>query len=135
MAFREALNVIQFRWFRPYFIGFLLLTAIEVLIARFAHGFVRNFVGDLLVVILLYCLIQSFFDAPKKATILSIFCCAVTVELAQFLQIPAYLGIQKHSTLSILSGATFDWLDVVAYACGCILILIALHTNKSTKRT
>jgi len=45
-----------------YFLGFLILFAIECLIAYFVKNrFVRPYLGDFLVVILLYCFLMAVF--------------------------------------------------------------------------
>ena len=115
--------------------GFLILALcifiIELFIAQFAHGFVRNFIGDTLVVILLFCAIQSFSTYSKWRTAVGVLIFAIGVEWAQYAQIPAKLGIDRHSSLGIAAGATFDWLDVAAYALGTMVILTALWmTNR-----
>ena len=41
---------------------------IEVLIALYVHdNFIRPYVGDVLVVILMYCFVKSFLDVPALA--------------------------------------------------------------------
>ena len=41
-----------------YLIAFIILVGIEVLIGKFAHGFVRGYVGDMLVVMVIYTFIR-----------------------------------------------------------------------------
>ena len=58
---------------KTYFILSILLFIIEVLIALFAHDeFIRPYVGDLLVVVLLYCLVKSKKLDTETNTILDI---------------------------------------------------------------
>ena len=107
---------------------FALLLATELGIARFAHGWTRNFVGDVLVVMLLYAAIQSVLAWPKIATVGGVFCFAIAVEFAQYMQLPTRLGIQKQSGLGIAAGATFDLLDIIAYAVGCLILIALIST-------
>ena len=48
----------------PYIIGFVLLVAVEVCIGMFYFShFIRSYVGDVIIVWVLYCLFRSF--VPK----------------------------------------------------------------------
>lgn len=112
----------QFR----YFISFFILFVIEVLIALFAHdAFVRPYVGDGLVVILLYCLIKSFFKISVWGTAISVLIFSYAVEILQYFKLVELLGLQKYSLARILIGTTFQWGDLVAYAVGIGVVLIS----------
>lgn len=51
---------------KTYLILTIFLFVIEVLIALFVHdNFIRPYVGDVLVVILIYCFVKSFLDLPE----------------------------------------------------------------------
>ena len=127
----------KWRWSNRFFLATLIVFATELAIAQFADGFVRNFMGDVLVVILLFCAIQSVLAYSKWRTAIAVLIFAIGVELAQYAQIPAKLGIDRHSSLGIAAGATFDWLDVAAYALGTLFILSLLlitHINRIKMR-
>ena len=40
---------------------FAALLAVEILIGRFGHGFLRAYVGDVLVIPLIYCFVRIFY--------------------------------------------------------------------------
>ena len=95
----------------------------EILIATvFAgHGFVRGYLGDLLVVILLYHLVKVFYEVAPLRLAVSVFVIACGVELAQYFHLADVLGLPPDSVLSILIGTSFSWADLVAYGLGCMI--------------
>jgi hypothetical protein len=104
---------------RRHFVIAVLIFVVEVLIARFVHdAFVRPFIGDLLVVVLLYALLKSFCAiTPAKAAIV-VFVFACVIETLQYFHLPALLGLAHHRLAVIVLGATFDVKDLLAYAMG-----------------
>ena len=100
----------------------VLIFVVEVLIAQFVHdAFVRPFIGDLLVVVLLYALLKSFLAiTPTKAAII-VFAFACVIEILQYFHLPALLGLAHHRLAVIVLGATFDVKDLLAYAMGSLI--------------
>lgn len=94
----------------------------EILIATtFAHtGFIRPFLGDYLVVILLYHLVKSVRDIPPLKLAFGVFVFACLVETAQFFQLADVLGFPRGSVMSILIGTNFSWADILMYLLGCV---------------
>lgn len=106
-----------------YLCSTLTLIFIEVLIALFVHdSFIRPYVGDVLVVIVLYCLVRIFI--PKKFHILPlvVFVVACMVEILQLFRLTEVLGVSDNRFLSILIGSTFDIKDIACYAVGCLIL-------------
>ncbi len=105
-----------------YFLIFLLLLLIEIAIALFSdHFFIRGFLGDVLVIPLLYSLIKIFIEISTAKAIISIVIFAFIIEFLQSFQIYESLGMHSELT-KILLGTTFDWKDLAAYLFGGILI-------------
>lgn len=105
-----------------YGLTFFLLTVTEVLIGMFVHdSFVRPYLGDVIIVIVLYSFVRIFM--PENFTYLPavIFIFAVGVELLQGLNIADRLGIQSQLLRTII-GTVCDIRDIYCYAAGCILI-------------
>ncbi|CAN1209974.1 DUF2809 domain-containing protein [Tumidithrix helvetica PCC 7403] len=97
----------------------MLLFLIEVCIAVFFDDrFIRPFVGDVLVVILIYCLIRSFWKIRATVAALSVFGFACAIEGLQYLNLVDRLGLRQYKLLAIVIGTTFDWMDILAYAIG-----------------
>ena len=95
--------------------------AIEIYIAICVNGgFVRNYAGDILAVVLLYALMRAAFSVPPLNLPLKIFAFAATLELAQYLGAMQILGIEN-KILKVMIGGTFDFADLLCYAAGCVL--------------
>ncbi len=121
----------MFNFDRRYFQLALILFAIEVFIAIFIRDrFIRPFVGDVLVVILIYCFVKSFVKlaAERVAVAVLIFACAI--EILQYFQLVDRLGLQDNRIAQIVIGATFDWMDLVAYATGTAIVIAVEYRRR-----
>lgn len=106
-----------------YLIAFIILLCIEILIAIYVHDtFIRPYVGDLLVVVVLYCIVKVIIPDKYRLIPFWIFVFAAFIECLQYLKWVERLGIENNAFLRILMGATFDWKDIVCYGIGCILL-------------
>ena len=106
----------------PYLIAILVLLATEVCIALFVHdGFVRPFIGDVLVVILIYTFLRIFIPEKVRWLSLYIFIFAVLVEVLQYFRIVEVLGLQDNKVMSTIIGTSFDIRDILCYFVGCVL--------------
>ncbi len=107
-----------------YFIAFVFIFFIEILIAKYLHDpFIRGFIGDVLVVILIYCFVSTFIKADHKKIALAVFIFACCIEILQAFNFVRLLGLQNNRLASIVLGSTFDWKDILAYFVGCIICL------------
>lgn len=119
--------MIQLKFNRTYFLISLGIFIIEVLIATVLNNifFVRAYLGDVLVVILLFTLIKSFMDVKNNhSLILGIFLFSCLVEWAQYFHIAEKLGLQPGSIMYIIIGNSFSWIDILCYAAGCLLLFL-----------
>ena len=106
-----------------YLIATLILLTIEVLIALYVHDdFIRPFVGDAIVVIVIYTLVRIFIPEKGRLLPLYIFVFAVAVELLQGIHIVNILGVADNEFLRILIGDSFDIRDILCYGVGCIFL-------------
>ena len=106
-----------------YLFAALLLLGIEVLIALFVHDkIVRPYIGDVLVVIVIYTFVRVV--VPEKVSVLPlfIFLFAIGVEALQAIHIVELLGLSENRFFRILIGSTFDLKDIVCYAAGCAVL-------------
>jgi hypothetical protein len=102
----------------------MILFLIEVFIGVFIRDrFIRPFVGDMLVVILIYCFMKSFWKIRPNLAIGSVFIFACIVEGLQYLNIIDMLGIRQSKLLVIILGSSFDWHDIIAYAVGSAIVI------------
>ena len=112
--------------FSPFYaFSALLLFITEVLIALFVHDqFIRPYIGDFLVVILIYCFVKSFLNTPVVPTALGVLVFAYTVELLQYFRIVELLGLQHSKAARIIIGSSFEWQDMLAYTMGILIVVL-----------
>ena len=97
------------------------LLGIEVCIALFINdSFIRPYVGDMLVTLLLCCLCRVIIPSKLRLLPLYVFAFAACVEIGQYFDLVVLLGLADNRFLSVLMGRTFSWLDLLCYAVGCI---------------
>ena len=104
-----------------YLLIFCGLLVTEIVIALFINdAFVRPYVGDMLVTLLLCCLCRVI--VPDKVRLLPVyvFVFAACVEIGQYFDLVALLGLADNRILSVALGRTFSWADLVCYAVGCV---------------
>ncbi len=110
------------RFHKIYAIIFLILLAAEILIALYVKGFVRDTIGDVLVIILIYCFIRAFFNLNKTKTIIGILIFAFLVEIAQAFNISEALNANNNPVVATILGSTFDKFDLIAYLAGGLIV-------------
>ena len=97
------------------------LLAVEVCIALFVHdAFVRPYVGDMLVTLLLCCMCRVAFPDEIRLLPVFVFLFAACVEIGQYFDVVALMGLTDNRLLSIALGRTFSWMDLLCYAIGCV---------------
>ena len=124
----------KFQW--KYFVLAILLFLAEVLIAYYIHDkIIRPYVGDLLVVILIYCFIKSFVNISVTKAAIFVLLFAYVIELLQYLNMIKFLGLQKSRMANIVLGNYFEWIDLVAYTAGIAIVILIekriAYLNKS----
>ncbi|WP_343767592.1 DUF2809 domain-containing protein [Gangjinia marincola] len=103
---------------------FILLLVLEVIIALFVtHPFIRGFVGDVLVVMLMICALHTFLPNRCYPCIGVAWIFAVAVECVQYTGITQHLT-SDHKLLRIILGNTFDVFDLLAYSLGAVVSLV-----------
>jgi DNA integrity scanning protein DisA with diadenylate cyclase activity len=114
------------RFNKNYFLLTLLLFIIELLIGVFVHDtIIRPYIGDMLVVVLIYCFIKSFCNTPVVATATAVLIFSFTVEILQYFKVVEILGLQNSKIARIIIGSSFSWMDMLMYAIGIVLVLWA----------
>lgn len=110
---------------KQYFILAVLLFIIEVLIALFVHDtIIRPYIGDLLVVILIYCFLKSFLNISVLTAAVSVLSFSFVVEMMQYFKIVEVLGLQNNKVAKIIIGTSFAWIDLLVYVLGIAIVLI-----------
>src|SRR6478609_5115448 len=99
---------------KNYFSLAVLIFIIEVLIALFVHdSFVRPYLGDVLVVILIYCFIKSLLPLPVFPVALFVMAFSFTIEFLQYIHIVDKLGLRKSTLAKTVIGISFAWNDIL----------------------
>ena len=102
---------------------FAFVFTIEVLIAAFIDdSFIRPFVGDMLVVILLYFFVRMVAKFEHLQVLIGVLLFSYLVELAQYFNLIALLNLQDIKLARIIIGTTYDEMDLVAYSLGALIL-------------
>ncbi|MBQ9394993.1 MAG: DUF2809 domain-containing protein [Proteobacteria bacterium] len=118
-----------------YIILTIILLLTEILIALFVHDtIIRPHIGDVLVVILIYCFVRCFIPKGIKLLPLYVFIFAVCVEVMQYFKIIDILELRDNKLARIIIGSTFDWGDIAAYATGCVIIYVLAWVRRQLSR-
>ena len=116
-----------------YFLLTILIFLVEVLIATVLKDqfFIRAYLGDVIVVMLIYTFVKTFLIVNNTKLILGIFAFSCLVEFAQFFNIAEKLGFQPGSLMYIVIGNSFSWVDILCYAVGCLILFVITKLKKS----
>ncbi|MHC1694832.1 MAG: DUF2809 domain-containing protein [Eubacteriales bacterium] len=118
-----------------YLLVFLVLVAAEVVIALFVHDrIVRPYVGDIIIVAVIYCFIKIFIPNGVKLLPLYVFIFASMVEVAQYFDFVTLLGLEDNSFFRILLGTSFSYIDIICYAIGAVFCFATEYVLLVKKR-
>lgn len=127
---KQKLKTIRIR----YAIIFFVLSVIEVLIALYVHDtIIRPYIGDVLIVVVLYMGIRVLIPEKLKLLPLYIFLFASVVECLQLVNFIQIINVEKNTILGIMIGSVFDIKDIGCYGVGCILLGIYEWGKYKTK--
>ncbi len=111
------------------------LFIIEVLIALFVHdNFIRPYIGDVLVTVLICCFLRIFIPKGVNLLPLYVFIFAAGVEIMQYFDIVERLGLADNRFFSILIGSVFDVKDIVCYGIGCLVVFVTEKVSQKHEK-
>ena len=117
-----------------FFLFTILFFFIEVLIALYVRdNFVRPYVGDYLVVMLIYCTVRTFIKTNPVKMAIGVLLFAYLVELLQYLRIVDRLGLSDNLLAKTVIGYGFECADMLAYTLGVLTILLVEWDVKKRK--
>ncbi len=121
--------------FSPYrAITSVVLLLLLLFIALFVRDtFIRPFLGDVLVVIWIYFVVTTFF-IQTRYTAAGVVLFAYLVEAAQYFRLLERLELMQYDLLRIVLGATFDWMDILAYTLGGAVCMVLEKGFRNEKR-
>jgi len=114
-----------------YFLFALILFLVEVFIALYVHdGFIRPYVGDYLVVILIYYAVRTFIKISPVKLAIGVLLFSYVIEVLQFFNIVDRLGLSNNKLAKTVIGYGFEWIDLLAYTLGVVTVLIMERGNR-----
>lgn len=124
MLITNPLQTFRLRFHLGYGLFALTIFLIEIAIAQYTSGWVRSYLGDVLVIVLLYSAIMSVAELNKKLVVLFTLIVAFAIEFGQYFKLAERLGFAPDSLAYIVLGNTFSVEDLGCYVVGAILILL-----------
>ncbi|MGI2908675.1 DUF2809 domain-containing protein [Tolypothrix sp. VBCCA 56010] len=113
----------MFTFNKKYLYFTLILFLIEICIAIFLNdSFIRPFMGDILVVILISCFVRAFLNIHSSIIALSVLAFSCIIENFQYFHFVNKLGLQNNKILAVALGSIFDWKDIIAYTISIIIL-------------
>lgn len=111
--------------FNTYYCAWsIILFLIELYIAlHIDDNFIRPYIGDLLVVILIYAIVRAFFKVSIMTAAIGVLIFSFAVEVLQSFKIVEILGLGASQLARTIIGTTSSWEDLVAYSIGIIILL------------
>lgn len=100
---------------------FLILCALIVSLFS-SNQFIRGFLGDAVIVILIYCFAKSFKNFSPLPLSIGVTVFAYGIEFSQYFKIITLLGFKENLFTRIVFGSVFDPLDLIAYTIGGTII-------------
>ncbi len=114
-----------------YGVLFLVILIIEIGIALFVRdNFIRPYVGDMFVTVLICCFVRVFIPEKFNIAPLFVFLFSSIVEIGQYFDFVKLLGLDNSLLISTLLGRTFSVADISCYGIGCIIFAAADYLIK-----
>ncbi|KFC23625.1 ribosomal maturation YjgA family protein [Epilithonimonas lactis] len=116
-----------------YFLIAVSIFLLEVLIATKLKDifFVRAYLGDVFVVMLMYYFIKAFFKLDATKLIIGIFVFSCLIEFLQYFHFGELLGFKENRIVMIVLGNSFSWIDILCYFAGCVILFLIEVRNLS----
>ena len=109
---------------KAYLAGFLFLLVAEIIIAMFVKDdFIRPYLGDFLVVILLYCFLMAVSRISILKALIMVLIFSYAVEFFQMINIVKVMQYQPPEVVMIILGSSFSVWDLLAYTMGLLFCL------------
>lgn len=112
----------------------ILLFLTETAIALWVRdAFIRPYLGDVLVILLIYYFVKSFFPLPTAVVATATLLFAFLIEYLQYMNCISLLGLEKNKIARTVLGASFSWEDIGCYVAGFLLIFpLENYRNKKS---
>lgn len=112
---------------------FISIFMIELYIGIYVRdNCIRPYLGDILVIPLIYSFLNIFFKNEYKKLISKVIIFAIFIELLQYFKLVELLEI-KNRILRIVIGTTYDFSDILCYVIGGVLTYLAYANYKKER--
>lgn len=129
-------NKLHFRFHLGSLLIAIALFIIEVLIALFiTDNFIRPYVGDVLVVILIYYFVKAFVHIGVWPLAIATLLFSYLIETLQYFQFVKLIGLGDNKLANIVIGNSFAWEDIMAYTIGIIIVVLVETYSRKRKTT
>ncbi|RZL19551.1 MAG: DUF2809 domain-containing protein [Pedobacter sp.] len=123
-----------FRFHLPSLLIAVVIFIIEVLIALYiTDNFIRPYVGDVLVVILIYYFVKAFVHIGVWPLAIATLLFSYLVETLQYFQFVKMIGLNDNKLANIVIGNYFAWEDIAAYTIGITIVVFLEMYFKNRK--
>lgn len=121
-----------FAWQPGYAVLAVVVFLAEVAIALWVRDcFIRPYLGDVLAVILVYLALRAVTAMRVLPAAFAAFMIGVGVELAQWLTLADHLRLAEDGMARVALGSHFDIHDILCYAVGAAIIVVAERWRQS----
>ncbi|MPT31104.1 MAG: DUF2809 domain-containing protein [Chryseobacterium sp.] len=126
MIYKNNSVKINFKFDYKNLIIAVFIFLVEILIATKLKDlfFVRAYLGDVFVVMLIYYFIKAFFGFNSTKLIIGIFIFSCMIEFAQYFHFGELMGFKDNRIMMIVLGNSFSWLDILCYFAGCLILYL-----------
>jgi len=128
-------NKPHFRFHLNSFLIAFAILIIEVLIALYiTDNFIRPYIGDVLVVILIYYFVKAFVHMAIWPLAIATLLFSYLIETLQYFQFVKLIGLGDNKFANVVIGNYFAWEDIMAYTIG-ITIVVLIETYAIKRKT
>ena len=86
--------------------------------------FIRGFIGDVIVILLIYFLVRAFFDIKPSHLASGVLGLGYITEFLQYARLINLLGLDQNKLAKLIIGSVFDPFDLIAYTLGAVIVYI-----------
>ncbi|WP_312323498.1 DUF2809 domain-containing protein [Soonwooa sp.] len=111
-----------------FIIEFLIATTFKDIV------FVRAYLGDVLVVMLMYYFVKAFVEVDNTKLIIALLIFSCVIEFLQYFHFAEMIGFKDNKIAMIVLGNSFSWIDILCYLAGGLILYLIEVLAKSKSR-
>ncbi|WP_374330204.1 DUF2809 domain-containing protein [Soonwooa sp.] len=111
-----------------FIIEFLIATTFKDIV------FVRAYLGDVFVVMLMYYFVKAFVEVDNTKLIIALLIFSCVIEFLQYFHFAEMIGFKDNKIAMIVLGNSFSWIDILCYLAGGLILYLIEVLAKSKSR-